>query len=186
MVLGGSSSVRGEAVTQSSALFGVPVATQRFCSRLCYPRNPFVRRGGHLILKSRLSFPTDPLQPPSGANEFQSALPSRHRSNRRGPGDEKLLCYPLLIPRAGLGRVVLRLTTLRRQKRSSRSPVPFIRSHLASAGCAAGQRGGQAGQPGWPGVQPQPMAKQMKRLSPAVPRSARLPGRKGLPRRPAG
>lgn len=35
--------------------------------------------------------------------------------------------------------------------------MPFIRSHLASVGSAAGQRGGQDGQPGWPAVQSQPM-----------------------------
>lgn len=35
--------------------------------------------------------------------------------------------------------------------------MPFIRSHLARVGSAAGQRGGQDGRPGWPAVQPQPM-----------------------------
>jgi len=46
---------------------------------------------------------------------------------------------------------------IRRQRHSLCSLMPFIRSHLASVGSAAGQRGGQDGQPGWPAVQPQPM-----------------------------
>lgn len=65
------------------------------------PHELFCPWRGCLILKSKHLFPTEPLQTPSGANGFQSALPSRHWSDY-GPGCEKLLCYPLLIPEANL------------------------------------------------------------------------------------
>lgn len=64
---------------------------------------------------------------------------------------------------------------IRRQKRSCCSLMPLIRSHLASAGCAAGQRGGQDRESGWPAVQPSPWAKQMRCLNvrcPACPAAA--------------
>lgn len=65
--------------------------------------------------------------------------------------------------------VLFWINMIRRQKRSFCSLMPFIRSHLASAGRAAGQRGGQDGQPGWPAVQPSPWAKQMKCLNVLLP-----------------